>query len=209
MVRAFLYYYFVYNNFSGSNAVIHGDITCKSLNVHAKAVLMGQLQVSPKSIIKSRYKPSPPTPNKPSTVEATAEDDTEDAASLQHEPSADINDPQNSNNDEEPQVEAEPEEDPVTAEPAVVEEPKRTFKNILLIHEPQVDFYVGGSMNSTTNITAGERIAEFIENNLELIDDIYVTLDMHHVSANIVNTLLLNDVTRFIENASVPESLLG
>jgi hypothetical protein len=62
----------------------------------------------------------------------------------------------------------------------------RGYKNILIIHEPQVDFF--GSSNGEI----GERVAEFIENNLDNIDEIYVTLDSHYVST------LLRCVTIFL-----------
>lgn len=66
--------------------------------------------------------------------------------------------------------------------------PKRGYKNILFIHEPQVDFYGGGACcgpSSSGSTEYGAKIAEFIENNLDNIDDIIVTLDSHSVSVGV------------------------
>ncbi len=57
-------------------------------------------------------------------------------------------------------------------------EPK---KNILLIIDPQIDFHPGGSLAVAGANEDTERIAAFINRHISAIDEIYVTLDSHHV----------------------------
>ena len=84
---------------------------------------------------------------------------------------------------------------------------------ILLIIDPQVDFHEGGSLAVSSmklklyfHITISkifplywyikipgatkdaERIAKMINENIDKIDEIYVTMDSHHVSINILVT---------------------
>ena len=55
-------------------------------------------------------------------------------------------------------------------------------KVILLIIDPQVDFHPGGSLAIANANDDSERTASLILNNIDHIDDIVVTLDTHHVS---------------------------
>lgn len=55
-------------------------------------------------------------------------------------------------------------------------------KNILLIIDPQVDFHPGGSLAVQGANEDSARIASLISENIQDIDEIYVTLDSHHVS---------------------------
>ena len=52
--------------------------------------------------------------------------------------------------------------------------------NILFIIDPQNDFHPGGSLGVPGAHEDSRRIANFIRNNLESIDQIYVSLDSHH-----------------------------
>ncbi len=149
---------------TGSNAVIHGDIICKSIEIEPHAILIGQLNVSMKSVITSSYTRSKPT-DPPTVIEPEEEGDD----------NSDPNSPYKSPKKTEHQDNDDEECDPETKEDDIPVPPRRAYKNILYIHEPQVDFYVGGSAQ------VGEKAAEFIENNLESIDEIYVTLDSHLV----------------------------
>jgi nicotinamidase-related amidase len=56
-------------------------------------------------------------------------------------------------------------------------------KVTLLIIDPQVDFHPGGSLAVAGADEDSKRIADFIDNNIDNIDEIYVTLDTHHASA--------------------------
>lgn len=55
-------------------------------------------------------------------------------------------------------------------------------KVILLIIDPQVDFHPGGSLAVAGADEDSQRIADFIDSNIDKIDEIYVTLDTHHAS---------------------------
>ncbi len=54
-------------------------------------------------------------------------------------------------------------------------------KLVLLIIDPQVDFHPGGSLAVPGANEDSERIAQFIYKHASAIDEIYVTLDSHHV----------------------------
>ena len=54
-------------------------------------------------------------------------------------------------------------------------------KNILLIIDPQVDFHPGGSLAVQGANEDSARTASLILENIHDIDEIYVTLDSHHV----------------------------
>ena len=54
---------------------------------------------------------------------------------------------------------------------------EKTFKVVMLILEPQMDFY-----KDSAEQDSAERLASFIDSNGSDIDDIVVALDSHHVS---------------------------
>lgn len=53
----------------------------------------------------------------------------------------------------------------------------------LLIVDPQMDFHEGGSLAVPGASADAKRIAQLITDNSQNIDEVYVTLDSHHVSA--------------------------
>lgn len=58
----------------------------------------------------------------------------------------------------------------------------------LLIVDPQVDFHEGGSLAVPGAVEDAERIAHFIADHFNDIDELVVTLDSHHVRYDIVHT---------------------
>jgi nicotinamidase-related amidase len=52
---------------------------------------------------------------------------------------------------------------------------------VLLLIDPQIDFHEGGSLAVPGATADSERIAQMISEHGEEIDEIYVTLDSHHV----------------------------
>ena len=52
---------------------------------------------------------------------------------------------------------------------------------VLLIVDPQIDFHPGGSLAVQGANEDSERISAFIRENVNEIQDIFVTLDSHHV----------------------------
>lgn len=124
----------------GSHAVIHGDVKCRSIEIEANAILVGELQVATNVQIEPAY---------------TSNND-------------DLSDEQ----DEVRDIEPESKEDVV----------KKECKVFMLLFEPQVDFYPGGSWGSYEGLGArdsAERLAEFTTSHLDSIDQIYVALDTH------------------------------
>ena len=55
-------------------------------------------------------------------------------------------------------------------------------KNVLLIVDPQVDFHDEALFRSNNAKNDAKNISLFIANNLDKIDEIYVTMDTHNVS---------------------------
>ncbi|MEC8382370.1 MAG: hypothetical protein VXZ96_18705 [Myxococcota bacterium] len=53
-------------------------------------------------------------------------------------------------------------------------------KTILFIIDPQVDFHLGGSLGVPGAHKDSQNIASFIQNNMEGIDEVIVSLDSHH-----------------------------
>ena len=53
-------------------------------------------------------------------------------------------------------------------------------KNVVLIVDPQVDFH-SGAFGSTATKEDAKNTADFISQNADCIDEIYVTLDTHNV----------------------------
>ena len=120
--------------------VIHGDVKCRSIEIEANAILVGELQVATNVQIEPAY---------------TSNND-------------DLSDEQ----DEVRDIEPESKEDVV----------KKECKVFMLLFEPQVDFYPGGSWGSYEGLGArdsAERLAEFTTSHLDSIDQIYVALDTH------------------------------
>lgn len=64
-------------------------------------------------------------------------------------------------------------------------------KSILLVIDPQVDFHPGGTLAIAGANEDSARTASLILKNVDEIDEIYVTLDSHHVSATIYDNFLL------------------
>lgn len=52
----------------------------------------------------------------------------------------------------------------------------------LLIVDPQLDFHEGGSLAVPGATADSKRIAQFITENANCLDEVIVTLDSHHVS---------------------------
>ena len=52
--------------------------------------------------------------------------------------------------------------------------------NILLIIDPQNDFHPGGTLGVPGANEDSARVAAFIKDNIDQIDEIYVSLDSHH-----------------------------
>lgn len=72
-------------------------------------------------------------------------------------------------------------------------------KSILLVIDPQVDFHPGGSLAISGANEDSARTASLILQNVDEIDEIYVTLDSHHVSASIYGIFSLKFGSYFSE----------
>lgn len=148
----------------GSSASIHGDITCKSLQIDGGAALVGKLEISPHAMVSSEY-----DENK-SIIDGDLDHEKDEF------PLEDTNEsPRNDDfGNEEASERNSPEKPP----------PRREYRVVLFIMEPQVDFYPGGKCGckgASDDTEAAERLADFIHAHMEDIDEIVVSLDSHNV----------------------------
>ena len=60
--------------------------------------------------------------------------------------------------------------------------PEKTFRVVLLILEPQMDFYADTDDDTAQHESSADRLASFIDRNRSSIDEIVVALDSHQVS---------------------------
>lgn len=153
------------NLYLGNSASVHGDITCRTIQIDGGAALVGKLEISPQAQITSEY-----DENK-SIIEGDLEE--EDEFPIEDE-------------EQSPRAELfeEEEEQDSYASPAKPP-PRREYRVVLFIMEPQVDFYPGGkcgAKGSNEDSEKAERLADFIHSHMEDIDEIVVSLDSHNVS---------------------------
>lgn len=155
----------------GSSAAVHGDITCKSLQIDGGAALVGRLEISPNAPINSDYDESK------SIIEGDVQEEAHEFP---------LESPQKGTGDD-----AEEEFEEHFPSP-VKSPPRRQYRVVLFIMEPQVDFYPGGkcgARGSRDDAEAAERLADFIHAHMDDIDDIVITLDSHNVSTHAWGTL--------------------
>lgn len=111
--------------FLASNAEVHGDIVCKSLEIDCNAALVGRLQVSQHSVVQSNYEEDR------SIIDGDLDSDDESFAASLGDDSDDDSSRQK----------------------------QRNYKVVLLIMEPQVDFYANypnsHNSNNSANASAG------------------------------------------------------
>lgn len=142
-----------------STAIVHGDVTCKSLESSPAATIVGQLHVSPFL--------DPPYIDKygnlsPKNTAADEEDDYDFGPDLAAK-----------NNNKQGLAGASKQSSGSKDAPP----PQRIT---LLIIDPQVDFTAGGACAVHGADEDFEAIADFITQNVDKIDEIFVTLDTHH-----------------------------
>ena len=70
---------------------------------------------------------------------------------------------------------------PDEQEPEDPPEPEKP-KSVLFIVDPQTDFLAGGAYPISGSDEDSNKIADYVVNNIESIDDIYLTLESRHVS---------------------------
>lgn len=151
----------------GSSASVHGDISCRSIQIDGGAALVGKLDISPRAQIISDYDENR------SIIEGDIENDDEfpleDTIESPRQDSLDDQDEEDL-----PEIQRSPEKPP----------PRRQYRVVLFIMEPQVDFYPGGKCGAKggNDIAAAERLADFINSHMDDIDEIVVSLDSHNVS---------------------------
>lgn len=152
----------------GSSASVHGDIICKSLQIDGGAALVGKLEISPHATVNSEY-----DENK-SIIEGDVEDEKDEFPLEDTEES-----PRDFVDNDEVSERNSPEKPP----------PRREYRVVLFIMEPQVDFYPGGKCGckgASDDTEAAERLADFIHAHMDDIDEIVVSLDSHNVSHRLI-----------------------
>ena len=161
----------VENLYLGSSASVHGDISCKSIQIDGGAALVGKLEISPQAQVISDY-----DENK-SIIEGDIEMEEEFPITEEE-----IASPRGELFHEE--EEAENEENSYHS-PAKTLPKRREYRVVLFIMEPQVDFYPGGkcgARGTNDDTEKAEILADFIHSHMDDIDEIVVSLDSHNVS---------------------------
>jgi len=157
----------VENLYLGNSASVHGDITCRTIQIDGGAALVGKLEISPQAQITSEY-----DENK-SIIEGDLEEEDEfPIEDEEQSPRAEL-------------FEDEDEHDSNSYASPVKPPPRREYRVVLFIMEPQVDFYPGGKCGAkgpSEDAEKAERLADFIHSHMEDIDEIVVSLDSHNVS---------------------------
>lgn len=158
----------VENLYLGSSASVHGDISCKTIQIDGGAALVGKLEISPHAQIISDYDENKSIIEGDIEMEEEFPITDEEVASprgeLFHEDENDENSSYHS-----------------PAKPVVK---RREYRVVLFIMEPQVDFYPGGkcgARGANNDTEKAEVLADFIHSHMDDIDEIVVSLDSHNV----------------------------
>mmetsp|Transcript_19388 Transcript_19388/g.32412 ORF Transcript_19388/g.32412 Transcript_19388/m.32412 type:complete len:568 (+) Transcript_19388:80-1783(+) len=165
----------------GSSAAVHGDVTCKSLQIDGGASIVGQLQVSPKAPVNSEY-------DENRSIVDLEKDDEDGGFPLDDDEQDRANNPAEEDR-EEGDAEETNESPPKPSVAPPEQQQKRDYKVILFVMEPQIDFYPGGSCWESAKVTSAEikeeemkmmRLSDFITSHMDEIDEIVISLDSHN-----------------------------
>jgi len=157
----------VENLYLGSSASVHGDVSCKTIQIDGGAALVGKLEISPHALVTSDYDENKSIIEGDIEVEEEFPITDEEVASPRGELFQEDENDQNSYHS------------PV--KPA----PRREYRVVLFIMEPQVDFYPGGkcgARGASNDTEKAEILADYIHSHMDDIDEIVVSLDSHNVS---------------------------
>jgi len=172
----------------GSQAAVHGDVTCRALRIEGGASIVGLLTVSPKAAVPSEYD------EHRSLVDVL--EDPLDGFSLEEDDGGDGDEGSGS-----PVRSASRHDSPSPAasrSSSPMRPARRDYRVVLLVLEPQVDFYPGGSCGPGFPLvdlgmggggeqelgadgSAMQRLSDAILLNMEGIDEIVISLDSHNV----------------------------
>jgi cytoskeletal protein CcmA (bactofilin family)/nicotinamidase-related amidase len=143
---------------------VHGDIACRSVDIKPRSVISGQLHISafdPFAALDAETGQIIPTKKSSKFFgeeEGAIIEDDEDAIAAAIKAEQMVADHEDWEDDEETP-------------------PSRVS---LFIIDPQTDFHSSGTCPVPNADEDAEMIAEFIMQNIRIIDEIYVTLDSHH-----------------------------
>eukprot|EP00601_Ochromonadales_sp_CCMP2298_P000343 CAMPEP_0173178384 /NCGR_PEP_ID=MMETSP1141-20130122/5507_1 /TAXON_ID=483371 /ORGANISM="non described non described, Strain CCMP2298" /LENGTH=577 /DNA_ID=CAMNT_0014100871 /DNA_START=138 /DNA_END=1871 /DNA_ORIENTATION=- len=171
----------------GSQAAVHGDVTCRALRIEGGASIVGLLTVSPKAAVPSEYD------EHRSLVDVL--EDPLDGFSLEEDDGGDGDEGSGS-----PVRSASRHDSPSPAasrSSSPMRPARRDYRVVLLVLEPQVDFYPGGSCGPGFPLvdlgmggggeqelgadgSAMQRLSDAILLNMEGIDEIVISLDSHN-----------------------------
>uniref|UniRef100_A0A7S3HKF8 Uncharacterized protein n=1 Tax=Spumella elongata TaxID=89044 RepID=A0A7S3HKF8_9STRA len=155
----------VENLYLGSSASVHGDISCKTIQIDGGAALVGKLEISPHALVTSDYDENKSIIEGDIEMEEEFPITDEEVASPRGELFQEDENDQDSYHS--------------PAKPA----PRREYRVVLFIMEPQVDFYPGGKCGArggSNDTEKAEILADFIHSHLDDIDEIVVSLDSHN-----------------------------
>lgn len=168
---------FVEDLYLGSNAVLYGDVQCKTIKIEYGASIVGQLLVSTDFTLLNHG------------------ESNESKSIIEHN---DLHNQITSTEEVEEEESIDDQHFGFYRKP-----PKKAYRSLVVIVEPQVDFYPGGSIysienphhNNTEASIATQHISDFISNNMENITDIVILLDSHNVSIIILYFSILYTIS--------------
>lgn len=136
------------------NASIHGNVKCMCLETTPSVLIVGDLNINPME--------------SPCKVEPVNE-------SISNNEDNNESNNDNNNNEEDKSNTSEHRHSTIKKD-----DKKKNKKSTLLLLDPQVDFHFGGTCAIQGADQDSEKIAELIKDNIDKIDEIFVTLDSHH-----------------------------
>ena len=152
----------------GSTGAVYGDIACSTILVDYGASIVGNIHIKEIDQIKDD------SPMKDSIIEH----DSRGSSSEMKSTVVEIDNPVS-----EVTIAVEDDKEVDAAlNKAETMAPEKTFRVVLLILEPQMDFYANTDDDTAQHESSADRLASFIDRNRSSIDEIVVALDSHQVS---------------------------
>lgn len=152
----------------GSTGAVYGDIVCSTILVDYGASIVGSIHIKEIDQIKDD------SPMKNSIIEHESSGSSSEMKST-------VSEIDNPVSEATIAVEDEERADAVLKK-AETMAPEKAFRVVLLILEPQMDFYADTDDDTAQHESSADRLASFIDRNRSSIDEIVVALDSHQVS---------------------------
>lgn len=155
----------------GPTAIVHGNIKCMSLETGHNVTIVGDLNINPME--------------SPCSIENDTEEETDNIEndnnhidSNQHEEI--VNETKTTSERKDSLIASKNNNSTKESKESLGKKEKKPKNSTLLIIDPQVDFHFGGTCAVQGADEDAEKIAELIKDNIDKIDEVFVTLDSHH-----------------------------